>query len=231
MHIHGNIKPLVWESEFFALSCGKIEFHDSADLLGVAELNQFDLVQAKVPTDRLDLTDALSEMNFRMVEGEMDFVYSITAESEKPKYRVAELKDIPVLRDIAATAFRFSRFRPPWYGEGESSRFYALWVENAIRGTFDDECLMIEQDGHLQDFVTLRKESANDARIGLLAVRHSQRNRRIGHKLIQAAHHWCAARGLTTLRVATQFSNLPAIRLYIRSGGLLTEAAYWLYRK
>ena len=90
---------------------------------------------------------------------------------------------------------------------------------------------MIEQDGHLQGFVTLRKKSVDDARIGLLAVWPSQRNRGIGHKLIQAAHHWCVARGLTTLCVATQFSNLPAIRLYIRSGGLLTETAYWLYRK
>ena len=102
MYIRGTIKPLVWESEFFVLHCGKIEFDDSANLLGAAELNQFDLVQAKIPADRLDLADALSEVNFRMVEGEIDFVYSITAEIEKPKYCVAELKDMPVLREIAS---------------------------------------------------------------------------------------------------------------------------------
>ena len=142
MHIRGNIKPLVWESEFFVLNCGMIEFNDSADLLSTTELNQFDIVQAKVPADRLDLVDALSEMNFRMVEGEMDIVYSVTDKVNKLEYRVAELKDIPVLREIAATAFRFSRFRPPWYAEDGSGRFYALWVEKAVRGTFDDECLI-----------------------------------------------------------------------------------------
>ena len=230
MHIRGSIKPLAWESEFFVLNCGMIEFNDSADLLSTTELNQFDIVQAKVPAGRLDLVDALSEMNFRLVEGEMDFVYSVDRVN-KLEYRVAELKDIPMLREIAATAFRFSRFRPPWYGEDDSGRFYALWVEKAVRGTFDDACLMIERDGRLQGFVTLRKKSSDDARIGLLAVWHSQRNRGMGHQLVQAAHHWCAVRGLKTLRVATQFDNLPAIRLYIRSGGLVTETAYWLYRK
>ncbi|MGL6149220.1 MAG: dTDP-4-amino-4,6-dideoxy-D-galactose acyltransferase, partial [Plesiomonas sp.] len=42
--------------------------------------------------------------------------------------------------------------------------------------------------------------------------------------------HWCLARGIHTLRIATQVGNLAALRLYIRSGATIVDTAYWFYR-
>ena len=45
-----------------------------------------------------------------------------------------------------------------------------------------------------------------------------------------AAVDWCRARRLTRLHVATQLSNLAAMRLYTRCGAAIDSTAYWLYR-
>ena len=46
-----------------------------------------------------------------------------------------------------------------------------------------------------------------------------------------AAADWARVRQLAQLRVATQLSNLTAMRLYLRSGARLDSTAYWFYRK
>ncbi len=72
MPVHASIEPLGWESEFFQRQSAKLIFSDSAPPLNPAELAAFTLVQAKVPTHRLDLIDALSQLDFHLVEGEID---------------------------------------------------------------------------------------------------------------------------------------------------------------
>ena len=49
-------------------------------------------------------------------------------------------------------------------------------------------------------------------------------------QLMQAAQHWAASRGLSTLRVATQMGNTAALKRYILSGANVESTAYWLYR-
>src|SRR5699024_411485 len=101
MHIRGRIKPLSWESDFFALNCGAVEFDEDCAWINVTNLKQFELVQAKVSSERFDLIDALIAMGFCLVESEMDFSYLVTKKISGEKYRVANFQDIPALRQIA----------------------------------------------------------------------------------------------------------------------------------
>ena len=133
--------------------------------------------------------------------------------------------DIPALRQLASAAFAQSRFRAPWYAPDASSRFYAQWIENAVRGTFDHQCLILRAaSGDIRGYVSLRELNATDARIGLLAGRGA------GAELMQTALNWAYARGKTTLRVATQMGNTAALKRYIQSGANVESTAYWLYR-
>ncbi len=60
----------------------------------------------------------------------------------------------------------------PRYAPDDSGRFYAQWIENAVKGTFDHVCLVFRTDGGLiQGFVSLRRLTEHEARIGLLAGR------------------------------------------------------------
>ncbi|EOC1306278.1 dTDP-4-amino-4,6-dideoxy-D-galactose acyltransferase [Cronobacter dublinensis] len=227
MPVRASIKPLEWESQFFGIDSAIVRFSDTAAALDVAQLSVWSRVQAKVPAARSDLLDGLLSLGFQLVEGEVDFALPLTsaAPADDAQAITATLDDIPLLRDAATQAFAMSRFRAPWYAPDASGRFYAQWVENAVKGAFDHECLILRTpQGALRGFVTLLQINEQEARIGLLAGRGA------GEALMQAARQWCVARGLYTLRVATQAGNRAALRRYIASGGNIESTAYWLYR-
>lgn len=229
MPVLASIKPLLWESEFFSLKIGLLNFAE-AEPLNDAVPDSFDLLQAKVSAEEIVRLDALQQAGFRLVEGEADFVITTERTVRQAGIRIARESQIPLLRAAATTVFAHSRFREPWFPANASARFYAQWVENAVRGTFDHQCLLaVDEQGELEGFVSLR-ELDGEARIGLLAVLPASQRRGAGKRLMAAAADWANARSLKRLHVATQLSNLAAMRLYLRSGGQLASTAYWLYR-
>ena len=222
--LHGVLEPLDWESLFFGIPSAVVRFRDNAPALSVADFAPWQRVQAKIPAADADCLDALQLVGFQLVEGEVDLKMAIAHQAPSAAERATE-QDIPVLRQMAARAFAQSRFRAPWYAADDSGRFYAQWIENAVKGTFDHECLVFRAtDGEIQAFVSLRQLNDSEARIGLLA------GRGMGDKLMHAAAHWAAARQLSTLRVATQMGNTAALKRYIASGANVDTTAYWLYR-
>ncbi|MEA1062656.1 dTDP-4-amino-4,6-dideoxy-D-galactose acyltransferase [Erwinia sp. HR93] len=219
-----DLLPLEWESGFFGLRTARVNFSASAGPLTEAQLQAFDRIQAKVNAADDSHLDVLQAQGFRLVDGEVNLSLPLTQNYVDAGLTAATELDIPPLRSMADAVFQYSRFRAPWYTPGASARFYSRWVENAVKGTFDDICLVLREGGALRGFVTLRQVNDNDARIGLLA------GRGVGDALMQAACHWSAERGLTRLWVATQPGNRAALNCYLRSGAGIENVAYWLYR-
>ncbi|WP_148876111.1 dTDP-4-amino-4,6-dideoxy-D-galactose acyltransferase [Serratia marcescens] len=237
MRVHATIEPLSWESEFFALDSAKLSLSPSAPALAEADLATYALVQAKIPAQQLALADGLAELGFRLVEGEVDLVLALEdgpadgSGDGAEASRLATEADIPALRTAAAQAFTVSRFRAPWYQPDDSGRFYALWIEKAILGTFDHQCLLaLDEQGRPEGFVSLRHLGGGEMRIGLLAAFPGASGRGIGSRLMAAAIAECRRQGMQRLRVATQISNIAALRLYQRQGAVIESTAYWLYR-
>lgn len=222
--LNGVLESLEWESTFFARPSAIVRLREDAPGLQASDFAAWPRVQAKIPAGRADLLDALQQHGFQLVEGEVDLSITVSRHPSAGAEIAAE-QDIPALRQMAAQAFAQSRFRAPWYKPGDSGRFYAQWIENAVKGTFDHVCLVFRAvDGQIQGFVSLRKVNEQDARIGLLA------GRGMGKKLMQAALHWAEREQLSTLRVATQMGNTAALKRYIASGANVDATAYWLYR-
>ncbi|MEI2267662.1 dTDP-4-amino-4,6-dideoxy-D-galactose acyltransferase [Erwinia sp. CGal63] len=229
--LHGHVDPLTWENAFFTLNSGLLSLDQHEAPLDMASLQAYDLVQVKIPSQQTAELDALSALGFRFVEGEADFVLSTDKGGRPEGIRIARKEHIPALREAASGAFAFSRFRAPWYKEEDSGRFYAQWVENAVLGAFDHQCLIaVNAQGELQGFVSLRELADGSGRIGLLATLPEAQGLGVGQRMIEAAIDWCRARRLTRLHVATQLGNLPALRLYQRCGGVIERTAWWLYR-
>jgi dTDP-4-amino-4,6-dideoxy-D-galactose acyltransferase len=225
MTLHGKIDELAWESEFFGLRSAIVRLQDDGPALDASAFDGWARLQAKISASNTQQLDALQQFGFRLVEGEADFALPVPVDAVNPQAQTAVTGDIAPLRQIAATMFSQSRFRAPWYPEDASGRFYAQWIENAVKGVFDHECLLFRgANGGIEAFVSLRQLNAQEARIGLLGGRGA------GEKLMQAACFWAQQRQLTTIRVATQAGNLAAIRRYIRSGAIMESTAYWLYR-
>lgn len=222
--LNGVLEPLEWESTFFARASAIVRLRENAPALREADFGVWPRVQAKIPADRAEVLDALQQHGFRLVEGEVDLSITV-ARHDSPGAEIASEQDIPALRNMAALAFAQSRFRAPWYAPDDSGRFYAQWIENAVKGTFDHVCLVFRApEGPIEGFVSLRRLNEHEARIGLLA------GRGMGEKLMQAALHWAEQQRVSTLRVATQMGNTAALKRYIASGASIDATAYWLYR-
>ncbi|MBM3072538.1 dTDP-4-amino-4,6-dideoxy-D-galactose acyltransferase [Lelliottia sp. RWM.1] len=222
--LNGVVEPLHWESSFFGLPSAILRLRNDAPALSESDFTPWQRLQAKIPATRTDWLDALQKHGFQLVEGEVDLAICVTHQ-DAPGAEIATEQDIPELRQMAAQAFAQSRFRAPWYAPDDSGRFYAQWIENAIKGTFDHICLIFRGTvGQIQGFVSLRKLNESEGRIGLLA------GRGMGEKLMQAALYWAEQQQLSTLRVATQAGNIAALKRYIASGANVDATAYWLYR-
>lgn len=225
MAINGTLEELAWESAFFGLRSAILRLQDGAPVLSQADFAAWPRVQVKIPTVHTHQLDALQQFGFRLVEGEVDFILPVAANVVDPQAQIAVDTDIVPLRQMATSLFSQSRFRAPWYPADASGRFYAQWIENAVKGVFDHQCLVFRaENGDITAFVSLRQLNAHEARIGLLAGYGA------GEKLMRAASHWAQQRQISTLRVATQISNLAAIKRYTRSGAVMDSTAYWLYR-
>ncbi|MCU5772209.1 dTDP-4-amino-4,6-dideoxy-D-galactose acyltransferase [Erwiniaceae bacterium BAC15a-03b] len=230
MPVFATIKPLEWENNFFGINSALLDF-SAPQPLTEAQLAGCGLLQAKLGSHQTTEIDALSAIGFRLVEGEADLLIAINATQRQSGIRIARAEHIPPLRAVASEVFANSRFRAPWYQPGDSGRFYAQWIENAVRGTFDHQCLLaVDEAGAMEGFVSLRELGNGEARIGLLASLPGSRGKGVGQRLMQAAADWCQARRIPQLRVATQLSNLAAMRLYLSRGATLESTAYWLYR-
>ncbi|WP_312746921.1 dTDP-4-amino-4,6-dideoxy-D-galactose acyltransferase [Cedecea neteri] len=222
--IHGTLASLDWENRFFDVNSCAVRFSEEAPVLQEEQLDAWSRVQAKIPAHRTDWLDGLQQLGFQLVEGEVDLALSVGTQNANIPVDIAQPNDIPSLRQAASQVFTQSRFRTPWYKTGDSGRFYAQWIENAVLGTFDHQCLLLQSGDESLGFVTLRQLNDVEARIGLLA------GRGLGKELMAVAQDWCRQRGLQTLRVATQVSNTAALRRYIKSGAIIESTAFWLYR-
>ncbi|SFN51496.1 dTDP-4-amino-4,6-dideoxy-D-galactose acyltransferase [Izhakiella capsodis] len=228
MHVTARIEPLNWESEFFGLHCGRLLLEGDIALAALP-MDDYQLIQAKVSAERSAELDALGDVGFRLVEGEMDFAFSSDCAIRPDGIKIARSENIPALSAVAGQLFVQSRFRQPWFKPEDSGRFYARWIENAVRGIYDHQCLLaLNETGEIAGFVSLRRLDDGSARVGLLAALTPGQG--TGKRLVSAALDWARAQRLTTLRVATQISNLAAMRLYTRCGGVPESAAWWLYR-
>lgn len=174
MPVRANIEALEWVNRFFAVNSAMVRFDEHAPLLTSEALAGWSRVQAKVAASDTTCLDALQQLGFQLVEGEVDLALPVGNPADIGAEWAVE-SDIARLRELAAEAFSMSRFRAPWYAADASGRFYAQWIENAVLGTFDHQCLLFRApDGDIRAFVSLRQLNDTDARIGLLVGARSR---------------------------------------------------------
>jgi len=89
--------------------------------------------------------------------------------------------------------------------------------------------LLAEEDGVSTGFVAGVVNGPKNARILMLAVRASRRQRGIGTSLMDAFLRECVMRGLSTVELEVRISNKEAIRFYERYGFQVTQVLKRFY--
>lgn len=142
MLVRASIEPLSWENTFFGVNSAIVRFDQHAPVLTADVLQPRSRVQAKIPAANTHELDALQQLGFSLVEGEVDFVLPVMCAHGDHGAQVAQTTDIPALRQLAGQAFAQSRFRAPWYAADASTRFMRsglktrCWGRSIINASF-----------------------------------------------------------------------------------------------
>ncbi len=140
------------------------------------------------------------------------------------------------LAELAISAGVYSRFHVDRHFTDERfEAMYRRWIERSVTGEMADIVLVVPRDHRdgavgqgLGGMITL-SESGGVASIGLVAVATAVRGTGIGSALMHAAHRWMQHRGASEAQVVTQLANLPACRLYERSGYRLSRVQHYYH--
>ena len=227
------VSKLIWDSEFFSKKIAHLNFVTNAE--NGQKLSDFELIQAKVPTENYHQINILNNLGFKLVEGEVDFSLWIKDKSstDLSKYpclvELASIADVEEIKTIIENNFNLSRYRQPWFSINERDSFYQLWAEKAIKGTFDDVCLKLKVGATIRGFITLKVENSI-ARIGLISVATHFQQQGVGKLLLNMSVQYCQTHNIGQLFVATQLANKAAISLYSKFGFSINTLSYWFYK-
>ena len=247
------LKRLDWESNHFGVSAAQIvggELTDAAlaEALHLARRQGLQLAVWPAQGDRELPEQFLHEFHGALVDRKLTYTRSLAVSAfdtqlpEQPGLKVVEYTaDVPSgpLVELALAAGGFSRFRVDAMIPHEKfESMYRIWIERSVKRELADVVLVAplhhcdtSAEAPLAAMVTISL-AAGQASIGLIAVASAARGQGVGSTLMRAAHHWMREHGANEARVVTQRVNLPACRLYERSGyqvsNVQTYFHFWL---
>jgi len=251
--------PRAWDSEILGLRVGSVPLLEMdarsgadpsrsgpmASALAAAALEAARADGAAYVTARLDNNRgaglrALEACGFRIVDGVLHFGIDLDDMGDEvpgaPGVRDAREDDIPALRRLAATAFRYDRFhRDPVIASEAADALHANWVENGVRGATGCAVLVAEVEGSPAGFFVLSEDPVARETLGfgvgaldLIGIDPARQRRGIGAALSWASLDRLRARGNRFAEVGTQTANLPASNLYARCGFQLVASSLTL---
>lgn len=229
------IQALEFESGFFGFEVCRLSTSDLEGALAAFEERIKTapprLVEALCPLSRRDDIARLEDAGFRYADVRTTLSRPLAGDpAPRGEEGVAPAGegDLAALSTIALEAYKLGRFLVgPYAPRGPA--LYAQWLRAAIRGEYDDVCLVSRgAGGEPLGFVTL-KASPPAARVGLVGVAASARGQGLGKRLVLSAMAWAADRACKELEITTQGANLVAQSLYVGLGFRVVRQEMWLY--
>jgi dTDP-4-amino-4,6-dideoxy-D-galactose acyltransferase len=138
----------------------------------------------------------------------------------------------PAMEQLAFESGRYSRFQvDPRIPPGIFKDIYRKWIARDLRDCPPGAAFIAGEDQSPSGFITLKREK-DEGRISLIAVDSVRRKQGLGQALVQQAVSWAARQGFPKLTVVTQSDNVPACRLYEKTGFQVAERVdiyhFWL---
>jgi dTDP-4-amino-4,6-dideoxy-D-galactose acyltransferase len=228
---------LDWDSDFWGLRVARVatpsDLHDLHAAVHWCAEHRVRMAHLSVAAGRLDLVDAAVRSGFDLVDVRVELRRSTDprATTADAEVRDAQASDIAVVGDIASAAHRGTRFSvdrhfPP----GRSDELYRTWIENSIDG-WADFVLVVDDGSGPTGYVTGHVDAdRGTGSIGLIAIAATARGAGRGRVLVEAALDRFESAGASNVSVATQASNVAALRLYERSGFVTHDVSIGLHK-
>lgn len=239
------VKKLLWESNYFGFSCFSVEWilfkHADYKILRNA-LNVFiksnlppnSYFTINVPSEDITLVQALSSTKFNLVETRLNYFLTLNQNFEASHIDIikeANITDIPYLRSVAMKMRnKFDRVHAdPAFSEEQADEYLAKFAEESVKG-FADLVLKVVDDngipfGFLAGNYPINISGLYVSKLVLAAVDSSVQRGRLIDLLAEMIYRVKLKKAdyLTTI---TQAANIPAIRVWEKSGFSLFKVTH-----
>jgi dTDP-4-amino-4,6-dideoxy-D-galactose acyltransferase len=231
---------LNWDSEFFGkrvarLNRSCLEESSISEAFAWCADHRIDCLYFLADPDH-DETRRIAEQNsFLEVDMRLTLERPITREDQASvlpigsRVRLAREPDLPLLRGLAGTLHRDSRF---YFDQGfERSKcdlLYETWIEKSCRDVAQ-AVFVSEVDGQAVGYIACRS-SDQETQIGLLGVAEKHARAGLGKALVRRFLSWSYQQGAQRATVVTQARNTAAQNLYPHCGFLPVALQRWYHR-
>jgi len=234
-----KIKYLDWDSDFFGYKIGAVEvmpeFSDTAlsPVVEAAKAKHFKLIYIKSSNNHSQLKEKkTAQFEIRLADERLTYSLPVKKATVLPAVAPCVQRYMASVPDqqliyLALQSGAYSRFAmDPNFTNQEFTRLYTAWIIRIVAKEIPEELwVSINPENKLAGFVTVGYDQ-EEAYMGLIAVHENYRRTGIAHSFIQTACTRAAQAACTTLRLVTQKANLPACRLYEKSGFVLSKTEY-----
>jgi len=185
-------------------------------------------VYSKIKTNNIEKSIFLESKNFKLIDTNVVFELKSGSLVEKfndknVEIKFAEGKHKNSVASLAKNNFKYSRFhQDPKINNNTADLIKYSWAENFFLGHRGNQMILGFVDGKVAAFLQLIF-SDDVIIIDLIAVDKKARGRKLGCGLIQFAVNNIRH---SSVRVGTQISNTPSIKLYQKLGFKFSESNY-----
>ena len=219
-----DICRLEWDSEFFGLRIGRTDVCSINGLQQLSDMEssikkEYDLLYVFIHKDINGTLLEWEQQGAMPVDNKTVYIKNVSAKKDDPNVGlyggIAPDED---LYRLAIASGIYSRFKTDdRMPRGSFERLYNRWIEGSVSGELAN-AVFVHKDYRVNGLVTVRWDE-REATIGLVAVDKDVRGHGIGSRILQTMENYLATHTKTEkISVATQYSNIPARRLYEKNG-------------
>lgn len=234
---------LPWDTAFFGRRIARINGHQLDEqrlrqILAWCSARQIECLYFLAEAHDPHTVRLAEEHRFRFVDIRLTLQAQLgkqTAQAEPPAsgmtVRLCQAADLPALRQIARSAYTDSRYyADDCFTEEQRSAFYETWITKSCEG-YADAVLVAEEARQVLGYVSCSLTPGKPSgQIGLVGVASDAQGRGVGRLLLDAALRWFGEHGAQEVVVVTQGRNVPAQRLYQRSGFVTMSVQLWYHK-
>ena len=230
---------LQWDSEFWGftvakVNCDRLRENIEVEILEWCITNKVKCLYFAADGSDPDTLSRAYRAGFQFVDVRIELEYDshlmINNGRTDLTIRKVEPKDIEILINIAKTAYYDTRFfKDTNFNKNQVVLLYEEWIKRdftkgKVLGLFPDNITSP------RGYVSLTNDGPEISRIGLIAVEQSLRGKGFGRLLLEAAVANSLEMGARKIKVATQGTNIAALKLYENSGFRVNDVRIWFHR-
>ncbi|TFW16027.1 GNAT family N-acetyltransferase [Duganella callida] len=185
------------------------------------------LLIARVPTSAIALVQQLERQGAFLTDTLLYYTRKTLRQADAGladgyRLRLATADDaaaVEALAGLTFTGYAGHYHADPRLARATADLVYSDWAANSCRNpAVADAVLLIERDGQLAAFATLKDRGAPLFEGVLFGVHPQHQGRGLYNVLMQEAQHWGLARGYGAMTVSTQVLNLAVQKVWCRLG-------------